>query len=277
MKVKKFIGKSVNGFTILDVYAVELPSGCKTRRVRVKCDDCGREFERNSGVDFEHIKCKCKTKNGGRIPQEKKYVWIFYEGKKYTQSDFCRMHGIKLETFRTRIKSGMTPGEAIQKEFNLICSVCGAPFIGSNPRNKFCSEYCRHRASKHKKQLRNLSFCSCEVCNNIFTSYEPKRARCCSEHCRRALARLERKGRYKHLYNTGGYDASVTLENVYNKFDGVCCGCGKHLDFDCSVVADDYPSIDHITPISRGGTHTWNNVQLLCRLCNAKKGAKIMA
>ena len=28
---------------------------------------------------------------------------------------------------------------------------------------------------------------------------------------------------------------------------------------------------DHVIPMSRGGTSTWDNVQVLCRSCNSKK------
>ncbi len=32
--------------------------------------------------------------------------------------------------------------------------------------------------------------------------------------------------------------------------------------------------VDHIVPLALGGTHTWNNVQLLCRACNGAKGIR---
>lgn len=32
--------------------------------------------------------------------------------------------------------------------------------------------------------------------------------------------------------------------------------------------------IDHMTPISRGGSGTWSNVALSCKMCNLSKGAK---
>jgi hypothetical protein len=34
-------------------------------------------------------------------------------------------------------------------------------------------------------------------------------------------------------------------------------------------------SIDHVTPLSRGGTDDLDNLQLLCRSCNRKKGTRI--
>ena len=33
-------------------------------------------------------------------------------------------------------------------------------------------------------------------------------------------------------------------------------------------------TLDHIVPIARGGAHTRKNAQLLCRSCNASKGAR---
>jgi 5-methylcytosine-specific restriction endonuclease McrA len=32
------------------------------------------------------------------------------------------------------------------------------------------------------------------------------------------------------------------------------------------------PSLDHIVPVSLGGTHTWANVQLAHLRCNVSKG-----
>lgn len=36
-------------------------------------------------------------------------------------------------------------------------------------------------------------------------------------------------------------------------------------------------TIDHIIPLSKGGTHTYNNVQLAHYICNSKKSDKILA
>ena len=32
------------------------------------------------------------------------------------------------------------------------------------------------------------------------------------------------------------------------------------------------PTLDHVVPISKGGSHTYDNVQCLCRRCNSHKG-----
>jgi 5-methylcytosine-specific restriction endonuclease McrA len=36
------------------------------------------------------------------------------------------------------------------------------------------------------------------------------------------------------------------------------------------------PELDHVVPLSRGGAHTFNNTQCLCRSCNGWKAARTM-
>lgn len=42
------------------------------------------------------------------------------------------------------------------------------------------------------------------------------------------------------------------------------------------IVGYDYPSIDHVIPISKGGTHTWDNVRLAHHHCNSIKKDSIV-
>jgi|GEM_PF-3286127 len=47
----------------------------------------------------------------------------------------------------------------------------------------------------------------------------------------------------------------------------ICKMCGRSFPIDVMEV-------DHIKPISKGGTDKPSNLQLLCPVCNRKKGAK---
>jgi 5-methylcytosine-specific restriction endonuclease McrA len=47
--------------------------------------------------------------------------------------------------------------------------------------------------------------------------------------------------------------------------NGKCVSCGT----------DEFICIDHIVPVSLGGTNTDDNIQPLCRTCNSEKGNRI--
>ena len=55
MKVKKFIGQTINGFLILDTYQVITTNGKKSWKVLVRCERCGREFERTSNEIYGNV------------------------------------------------------------------------------------------------------------------------------------------------------------------------------------------------------------------------------
>ena len=186
MKVKQYEGKSINGFTILDSYSVNLPSGKTTRKVLLKCDRCGREFERNSSVKFGHIKCKCMC-----TPKKPtKFKYISYGGKTFTQTEFCKIHGISVGTFQSRIKRGLTLDEAIQKEFTKTCPICGKEFAAKNTGVKYCSNTCRNRALKGKGSYKKPHTCKCIVCGKEFNTIRDD-AKTCSRKCNAAWSRID--------------------------------------------------------------------------------------
>lgn len=43
-----------------------------------------------------------------------------------------------------------------------------------------------------------------------------------------------------------------------------CVSCGSHIDLTC----------DHVVPESKGGPTAFENLQTMCRSCNARKGAR---
>ena len=53
-------------------------------------------------------------------------------------------------------------------------------------------------------------------------------------------------------------------EYLTNKFDVACAYCGSTENLE----------IDHIKPISKGGTNDFENLQILCKRCNCRKQAR---
>lgn len=55
--------------------------------------------------------------------------------------------------------------------------------------------------------------------------------------------------------------------------DGTACAlCGKPVNLALSGRHPDGPSLDHITPRSRGGTHALANLRLAHHRCNSSRG-----
>lgn len=88
-------------------------------------------------------------------------------------------------------------------------------------------------------------------------------------------------GHYKRRqdnYGSTEYDSSVTLKRVRQKYSDICQICGNPVDdtdIEKGHIKRLYPTIDHIIPLSKGGSHTWDNVQLAHMSCNAGKCDKV--
>ena len=114
----------------------------------------------------------------------------------------------------------------------------------------------------------------------------------CSLKCRR-IADNRRTKKYnvthgKHRLRSIKYgtdfDKSVNLDELIKR-DGLRCAiCGEMCDTNDKetingivICGNNYQSIDHIRPMSKGGGHTWDNVQVAHRMCNSKKGVEVVA
>lgn len=111
------------------------------------------------------------------------------------------------------------------------CLFCGRPINTRRESKKFCSRTCRSRANPGDDRKR----------------------------CRRY-------GVY--------YDPDVKREQVFERDGYICQICGIKCDINDLGWGSNgatHPTIDHIIPLSKGGTHTWDNVQCACGLCNSRK------
>jgi len=99
----------------------------------------------------------------------------------------------------------------------------------------------------------------------------------CKECCKmqRAKGRVKRRDKRSRVSNRQNYRArtegadvegGITIAALYDRDDGRCGICNGR-------VGSHEASIDHIEPITRGGSHTWDNVQLTHHKCNLRKGS----
>ena len=55
-----------------------------------------------------------------------------------------------------------------------------------------------------------------------------------------------------------------------------CAICGREVDKTLPYLDPLAPEVDEIVPVSRGGSpYDWDNLQLVHRICNQKKGNKM--
>lgn len=112
------------------------------------------------------------------------------------------------------------------------CALCGHTFYDQYATTKYCSGECRRKASNRRKDKRI-----------------PKRQI---------------------------IDTDITLQRLFRRDGGVCWICGERCDWDDMRTSenghqypgDKYPTKDHVIPVSRGGTESWDNVRLACWRCN---------
>ena len=137
-------------------------------------------------------------------------------------------------------------------------------------------------ALKQKRERERLAekeshhcYGECVVCGKTFETYNP-RQKTCSKTCGRRYANARKQNR---IPKEQIIDSDITLEALYRRDSGVCYLCGKQCDWndkDENKVGPNYPSIDHLIPVARGGLHSWSNVRLAHFKCNADKSDAIL-
>ena len=146
-------------------------------------------------------------------------------------------------------------------------------------KNIWCHE-CKGR--ERTNQFKEPTIRECKYCGKTFETTSCNQVYCCdkcySKHRNQKIDNRKRLKQYK-LIDNNSYDSSISLNALIVRDKNICHICGDKcnskdyiLDKDNSfIVGSSYPSIDHVVPISKGGTHTWDNVKLAHHYCNAIK------
>lgn len=121
------------------------------------------------------------------------------------------------------------------------------------------------------------SFMICPVCKSVFYSSKHN-IKYCSKKCE-SKVRHNRNDLKRKRRVSDAYVEDIPLEALYQKYHGVCYLCGELCDWNDYVLIDghkyvkgNYPSREHVKPLSKGGLHSWDNVQLAHIRCNSGKG-----
>jgi len=204
--------------------------------------------------------------------------------------NFCPTHQYRLETHGDVMVTGKGKKHKVQYDSDglRICKVCN---IG-----KPLTEY--HIDTGGTDGYR----AQCKPCRNSYMSgyydanrdsrmaYEQHRRTNQAEHMRALdMARYERHKdkrialatesvhiRRARMMNAE-YDKGITGTALRKIHGDKCCYCGVLMDFvrgKRGSIKPERATVEHILPISKGGTHTWANTTLACHRCNVSKNAK---
>ncbi len=125
----------------------------------------------------------------------------------------------------------------------------------------------------------------CDICDTRFSERSKKyrwdihgkKVIICAK-CNRKLENQEHKRKFDEFFqgSENGFTykspsvnrriSTQTKNAVWRRDRGRCVDCGSQARLE----------FDHIIPVSKGGSNTARNIQLLCEKCNRKKSDKIL-
>lgn len=241
--------------------------------IKIECKICSHIQERNAHSK-ENILCdNCmeierKEKEEDKLNQKE-------------QAERIKLINKLIRIFNSRIYN-------IQREelSYKVCKRCGIEYKADSIKSVHCEKCIEDIKIEQSEQIGQWKGkrIECRECGNKF-EMQYLLNYYCSEACKRKTAnRVKEINRRTKLKKNGRIDYSISLTKLIRKDKNICHICGEKCDSEDYIRTDEgyfiagerYPSIDHIHPVAKGGTHTWNNVKLAHRGCNAIKNDKII-
>jgi 5-methylcytosine-specific restriction endonuclease McrA len=208
------------------------------------CEAAGVKSSSSTLVKFE----KCKVEGCDKPLRSK-------------QSGYCEMH-----YYRIRRTGNVTDseGDTVEKYYDK-CIHCGN---STEKGKKYCSQRCATRYLRN-----NAVKINCSVCCSLF---EPLNKGIDNLECSDKCKEFRKKDRNisfsakRRVSHPSLYDKNLDCTILMLMFSK--CGiCGHDIDKSLKFPNLDSMTIDHILPLSNGGSHTLSNVQLAHLKCNVKK------
>jgi len=168
---------------------------------------------------------------------------------------------------------GVRIGQSSKLDF-AGCANCKSLSVTFRPvKLKFCSQKCKNKyaykeqVSKGWRRKPIAGWAECLYCGERKWHDKHANKTFCSKACTKKHRSRVKELRLKNNIK----DRGVTLPNLIKRVGWACNCCGIKCQMPIGFNFPDEATVDHVVPVSKGGTHTWDNVQLLCRKCNSTK------
>ncbi len=159
------------------------------------------------------------------------------------------------------------------------CERCCRAYMSTPERRKYQREYQRERRKNFSEEQRERrrkyerEYGRTEKAKARKKRYsQSEKAREYSRNYRRSDVAKSQKSKRQAIRRTrktqaGGYYTDVEWRKLCEFYDFCCLKCNGKFPFEKLTI-------DHVKPVSKGGTSFVWNLQPLCRRCNTSKGAK---
>jgi 5-methylcytosine-specific restriction endonuclease McrA len=178
------------------------------------------------------------------------------------------------------------------------CKECNAVFLPSARyahQQVFCNMQCKRRYHHRAEITSGRRFVAAsmrqETKTCLYCKSEFRTSRSVKTHCSRTCSLKDRAWKPEGMKAKGvrarytqrrreaqrNGDKDLTTYTIWKAESGRCRACSKQTIDPTTprklkpAKRDAWASLDHIVPLSSGGTHTWANAQLLCYPCNSGK------
>lgn len=167
------------------------------------------------------------------------------------------------------------------RKYKIRCKECNRRRKEYENEQKKLNKEKEKSVKKQQKQIeidlkreRKLSNKVCNECGIVFNATRSNQMYCCDKCKKKHNNKRKEITRRHKIKENGKIDWSITLTKLVKRDKGKCYICGDMVNMTLDSNDEYYGSIDHVIPISKGGTHTWGNVKLAHRHCNSVKNNK---
>jgi len=173
---------------------------------------------------------------------------------------------------------------ASKPDFVRHCASCGTEFSTRMKAQRFCSYDCRQNGYKVENKVkrdanRKTEFeYDCDLCGEkIYRStplgghkryHQPE----CSRIALQARYRVKTVKRQSKTVKPSG----LWVEKILETYGFICYLCNDPIDMKLPRTSKRGATVDHIIPLSRGGSDELDNLRLTHWSCNMKKSDKLV-
>ena len=239
---------------------------CKTQLKPKQKAFCGLKCR---SIHLRTPKRQCECCNQLFRPKSVRVKYCTNECANKHKSELYRKPDSKMQQNKKTV-NGCSIGDNCQLHYTQ-CKSCG----GKRPTLKkkiYCSIKCSrdHRylldcQSGKRKRFRGLTvcqWCGSKRFNRVHANKSFCSAKCSSKH---------NKSQRRHRKRAGVYQRGINWQTAVKRFGWGCACCRIECVRPKGFNLPNEATLDHVHPIAKGGTHTWDNVQVLCRSCNTMK------